>query len=195
MAVTTVSCQGIEDLWEWDGYDWYEITPETSLPTGAIQPGMTYDSYRNRIVEFGGIGSYYGQETWEYYNTDPGVCNNLGVTLTMPSDYYRPGDECFVTGTVCNNTGMTLTGFPLLVILDVYGTLFWGPEFTEEFETYLTDYPQYTENETIVNIVPSFTWPDTGTTATGITFYAAVTDPCVSFLYGDMDSFEFGWGM
>ena len=142
---------------------------------------------------FGGFYGYYGQETWEYYNTDPGCCETLGVTLDMPSAYFRPGDTCYCNAIVCNNTGMTLYGIPLFVLLDVYGNLYWGPDFTPEIDTYLGEYPSYPESETVVEVIPSFTWPEGAGSGSGIKFYAAMTDPNITFLYGDMDVWEFGW--
>jgi len=182
------------DTWEWDGYDWYEITPATDTPRPLDESAMAYDLHRNCSVLFGGFGAYYGQETWEYYNTDLSCCENLGVTLNMASDYFEPGDECWCTASVCNNTGMALNGFPLFVLLDVYGHLFWGPEFTDKFDSYLGMYPSFPENETEIEVISPFTWPQDVGSGDGIRIHAAMTDPRVSFLYGKMDTWEFGWG-
>jgi len=121
-------------------------------------------------------------------------CGTTSVTIDMPSDYYQPDNPCYCTVTVCNADGYTLVGYPLFVALDVFGTLFWGPGFTEACDSYLNDYPQFPVNETVVTVVPTFTWPDTGTTASGIRFIAAITDPVVAHIMGNFDIFEFGWG-
>ncbi len=183
-----------DDTWEWDGYDWYQITPAGDNPRPLGGPGMAYDSTRNRTVMFGGYGGYNGQETWEFFNPDPGVCETLGVILDMPAHYFRPGDPFYCNAVFCNNTGMTLTGYPLLVVLDVYGELFWGPEFTLEFDSYLLKNPSFPENETLVPIIEPFTWPSNAGSGTGIIMAAAVTDPDVTFLYGDLDYWEINWG-
>ncbi len=127
------------------------------------------------------------------YHYSP-LCAELGCTIEMPSDYYRPDDPCYCNVTVCNAEGSTLEGYPLFVILDVYGALFWGPGFTEEYDSYLMDYPHFLPGETIVTVLPAFTWPDTGTTAAGIRFIAALTNPEVTAVFGEMDTFELGWG-
>ncbi len=121
------------------------------------------------------------------------VCDVTGVTIEMPLEMYYPGDTCYVTVTVCNATGSPLVDYPLFVILDVYGTFFFGPGFTGAFDSYLRDYPVFPWDATVVPVLDPFTWPDTGTSAAGILFHAALTDPEVSVLFGEMDTFEFGW--
>lgn len=39
-----------------------------------------------------------------------------------------------------------------------------------------------------------FHWPRNTGSAEGILWYAAVTDPGMSSIVGDMDTFSFGWG-
>ena len=68
----------VADTWEYDGTNWHETTPAASPPARII-PGITYDSFRNRIVMFGGgIGTTPWPGTWEYdgtywYETTPAV--------------------------------------------------------------------------------------------------------------------------
>ncbi len=121
-------------------------------------------------------------------------CDTTGVTLFMPSDYFRPGDPCSCTATVCNATGSILAGYPLFVVLDVYGTLFWGPGFTEGICSYIHEHPEFPPGATDVTVIPAFTWPDTGSAASGITFHAALTDPTVTEIVGTMYQWEFSWG-
>ena len=113
-----------------------------------------------------------------------------GVTIAMPSHWFHPGNPCYCTVTVTNVESVTLTGYPLFVILDVYGLLFFAPSFTTTFETYPGP---WNPGETIVEALPSFSWPDTGTSASGILWYAALVDPTGTFIVGEWDSFEFGW--
>ncbi len=183
----------LDDTWEWDGYDWHHINTEMT-PRKTSSHAMAYDSARKRTVMFGGGGEYYGQETYEYYNTDPDVCEQLGVTIEIPDDYFRAGDEFYCRAAICNNTGMRLEGMPLFIMLDAFGSLFWGPDFGEDVDCYIDEYPVIEEGETTVEAVEPFEWPDNAGEAQGICFYAAMTDPDVSFLYGFMDSAAFGWG-
>ncbi len=121
------------------------------------------------------------------------VCDITGVTIEMPREMYYPGDTCYVTVTVCNTTGSPLLNYPLFVILDVYSTFFFGPGFTGEYDSYLPDHPVFPSDVTFVPVLDPFIWPETGTSAAAILFHAALTDPEVSLIFGDMDSFEFGW--
>ncbi|MBN1295568.1 hypothetical protein JXA80_02230, partial [bacterium] len=47
--------------------------------------------------------------------------------------------------------------------------------------------------ETRVPVVDPFVWPATGTSASGILWYAALTVPDISALYGEYDIASFGW--
>ncbi len=168
-----------------------------------------YDSARGRIVMYGGYtwtGS--SNETWEYYDvptptpsTTPTQTPTLtptptttplvtGVTIAMPSHLFHPGDPCFCTVTVTNADPEPLIDHPLFVILDAYGTYFFAPSFTQTPENYPGP---WLAGATTVDVIQSFLWPDTGTSASGLVFYAALTDPEVTKIVGEWDSFEFGW--
>ncbi|MBN1356940.1 hypothetical protein JXA40_11830 [bacterium] len=120
----------------------------------------------------------------------PAGCDTTGVGIIMPSDFYRPGDECYCNAIVCNAGIAPLIGYPLFVILDVYGMFFFAPSFG--------DFDYYTMNfeigETTVNVLPAFTWPESAGSASGILWYCAMTDPGITQLFGEMDTFTFAWG-
>lgn len=61
----------LNDTWEFDGVNWTQATPGQSPPGRAnIDQGMVYDTARNRVVLFGGLGSTgYLSDTWEYDGT------------------------------------------------------------------------------------------------------------------------------
>lgn len=42
------------DLWEWDGAEWTELTPAGDLPVARYDASMAYDAGRARLVLFGG---------------------------------------------------------------------------------------------------------------------------------------------
>ncbi len=117
----------------------------------------------------------------------PGV---TGVTITMPSAHYVPGDPCFCTVTVTNAGSEPLIEHPLFLILDAYGELFFGPNFTGDVAWYSN---LWSVGITQIEAIPSFIWPDTGTSASGIIWYAALTDPAMTRIFGEWDSFRFGW--
>lgn len=178
--------------WEWDGYDWTAVENPLEGPHMGIDPAMAFDSNRGRTVIFPGDGMLT-EETWEYYNTDNTCCRDPGVTIDMPSKFYQPGDLIYCNAIVCNNTGTVLNGNILFVILDYHGSYFFGPSFGTELDAYWQNYPSFDEGETIIPVIPEFTWPEGAGSDSGIRFYAGLTDPGMSFLYGDYSVFEFGW--
>jgi len=55
------------DTWKWDGTTWTQLSPPVS-PTPRYGSGMVYDSLRQKMVMFGGVGSTGPNfdETWEW---------------------------------------------------------------------------------------------------------------------------------
>jgi YVTN family beta-propeller protein len=120
----------------------------------------------------------------------PAECTTTGVTIFMPSDYYQPGDSCYCDASVCNAEGSSLNGYPLFVILDVYGFYNFAPSFSD-YDYFDQSFPT---GETIVNVLPAFTWPQNAGTASGINWYSAMTNPGITDLFGELGMFTFGWG-
>lgn len=120
-------------------------------------------------------------------------CGNLGATIEMPSTNYTAGMMCYCNVTVCNPSEAPLTDCPLFVILDVYGAYYFAPSFNDTFDYYLTLYPEFPPGATVVPVLPEFQWPDIQGSASGIFWYAALTDIAVSRVIGDADAFSFGW--
>jgi hypothetical protein len=116
-------------------------------------------------------------------------CTELGCTVTMPSHKFEPGDTCYCDVTVCNPHAETYTDVPVFAILDVYSSYFFAPGFS--------DYDYFTETvppgETIIPVLQSFAWPPGAGTASGIVWYAAMTNQAISELFGQIGMFEFGW--
>ena len=82
----------------------------------------------------------------------------------------------------------TYTDVPLFVILDIYGTLYFAPTFND-FDFYTMD---VSPGEMDYIVLSEFIWPE----ATGsgeATWYAAMTNPEITELVGDFDSWTFGW--
>ena len=108
----------------------------------------------------------------------------------MPSEFYHPGDICWCVVSVYNDASEILVDYPLFVILDVHGILFYTPSFSQEVD--LWNGP-WAPGETLQEILMPFSWPETGTSDSGIVWYAALTTPDISEIFGEWDSFEFGW--
>jgi hypothetical protein len=107
----------------------------------------------------------------------------------MPSNDFGSGDECYCTVFVCNSGSVTYTDIPIFVILDVYGMYFFAPSFGS-FDYYNDPIPP---GQTIITVLPAFQWPAGTGTASDIVWYAAMTDPGMTSLHGNLGTFSFGW--
>ncbi len=122
-------------------------------------------------------------------------CQVTGVELWMPAHAYYPGDPCSCIVSVCNNTGASLSDHPLFVILDIHGMLIFAPGFTETPDNYGDIYPDFPEGLTDVTVLDEFMWPENVGSQSGIIWYAAMTNPEMTDLMGEWDSFTFGWAL
>ena len=120
-------------------------------------------------------------------------CTTTGVTVTMPSNLFHSGDTCNCMAVVCNAEGQAINGYPLFVILDVYGSYFFAPSFNDTFDNYLNVYPQFQTGETTIEVIPDFPWPDNVGAASGLIFYGALTNPAMTDLFGTLGTWTFGW--
>jgi len=118
------------------------------------------------------------------------TCGELGCVIDMPSHEFRAGDVCSCWVTVCNPSDRYYVGVPLFVLLDVFGSYYFAPSFAgfETFES-LSLGPGQQEFQ----VVPEFYWPAGTGIASGICWYAAMTDPGVTQLFGSLGTFTFGW--
>jgi hypothetical protein len=109
--------------------------------------------------------------------------------IHMPAHTFAPSDPVSCNVSIWNPGSSTLEGFPLFVILDVYGTYYCAPGFSAH-DYYIMD---FTAGLTTLTIIPEFTWPDNLGTASGIVWYAALADPDMSGIAGGMGVYDFGW--
>ena len=54
----------LNDVWEWDGSDWTNVTPPGPGPTARYEHAMSFDSRFNEVVVFGGRQPTATDETW-----------------------------------------------------------------------------------------------------------------------------------
>ena len=89
----------LDDLWEWDGKTWAQVTADIRPPARA-DAGLAYDPARKSLILFGGT-SYYGQtvnnDTWEWNSTSRTWAQLFPAT--SPDGLYGHG---MVTDTVRN---------------------------------------------------------------------------------------------
>ncbi|MCD4652948.1 hypothetical protein K8T06_03335, partial [bacterium] len=102
------------------------------------------------------------------------------------------GETCSAEAVVCNPGPNVPVDIPLFVILDAYGELFFAPSFNQVYDAYMID--TLTVGEHHFQILPEFVWPSGVGSANGIYWYAAMTNPEITELFGEWDMFEFGWG-
>jgi hypothetical protein len=93
----------VDETWEYDGTSWSRVMPPSSPPP-RIWPGLAYDSVRQRVVMFGGVGStgnWLG-DTWEYdgltWSQSPAVGPPFHYGAIMAFDAVR-GVTVLVRGT------------------------------------------------------------------------------------------------
>ncbi|MGB3976277.1 MAG: trypsin-like peptidase domain-containing protein [bacterium] len=114
---------------------------------------------------------------------------NLNVKIVMPAKLYHPGDVFNCAISIDNKNNCSAEQIVLIVILDVYGNLFFLPEFND-FSFYLLDLPP---GQTLLTAVPAFDWPEGAGSAENIFWYAGCTDNKFETVFGNVDFFEFGW--
>jgi len=113
-----------------------------------------------------------------------------GVRIHMPATYFWPGMSAACSVFVWNPGPETLKNALLFVVLDVYGEMYCAPDFND-FSYYSR---AFGDGETEQVVLEPFLWPGNAGSAHGIVWYAALTDPAVSGIVGEMDMFSFGWG-
>lgn len=151
------------------------ITPEhTATPTPTITPTITPE--------------HTVTPTPTIPTPQPTITPRTGVQLELSGTMWLPGDMVYCRVCVTNIDSLPITG-PLFVILDVFGDLFFAPEFNE-FSYFDMS---FSTGSTWVDVLAPFVWPTTGTSADGVFFHAALTDAAITEIIGEWDSREFGW--
>jgi hypothetical protein len=122
-----------------------------------------------------------------------------GSWIDIPGCYIRPGD-CFHVHLYLDNAGSDiLNDTNIFCILDIHGILYFWPEWTgynppahAQFDWMVLDVPP---GSTGLEIIPPFTWPDTGTAfMEGLVFYGAMVDPGMTHIIGDLGMVCWGFG-
>ncbi len=124
--------------------------------------------------------------------TPENPCDELKVQIRMPAKYFSPGDTCSCMAVICNPGPEIHTHVPLFVILDVFGTYLFWPDFSSFDYIILETVPA---GPMIVQVIPEFAWPEgAGTVLDGVQWIAAMTDPEITSLLGSAGKWPFGWG-
>ncbi|HPQ41800.1 MAG TPA: S8 family serine peptidase, partial [bacterium] len=118
------------------------------------------------------------------------VCDSTGVFIEMPDHHFTPGETCFMNLRFCNISDTPAQNTPVFVILDAYGLLYFAPGWTSTFDHYTLTIAPGTAR---LPVLPEFTWPAGTGSASGLTFYAAMTDPAYRHILGEYSAWEFAW--
>lgn len=122
----------------------------------------------------------------------PNRCEETGASIDMPYVYYSTGYDCWVNILVCNPGTEPLTGYPLFVLLEVYGHIFFAPGFTQEPCSFREASAVYPSGLTEMPVLQEFTWP-AGSGSGSATWYAAFLEPDMSTLFGEIGHRGFFW--
>ncbi len=120
---------------------------------------------------------------------NPTTPNDLSVQLALSQSIFRTGDRFLLTASITNFLQEPFSDQPFVLVMDAYGSYFWYPGWTGQFEFDPMDLEVGTTEVTILN----FTWPAASGTASGIRFYGAVLDQDLSNILGTWDWVQFGW--
>jgi hypothetical protein len=117
-------------------------------------------------------------------------CSPEGVTLEMPAHFYGPGDPCSLTAYICNPGQFMINSAPIFVILDVLGSYYFAPSFSEWGDHYVKT---LAPGVSTLVVLPTFNWPSGAGSFSGARFWGAQTNAAMNELVGNLASWEFGW--
>ncbi len=164
------------------GIDQYRLaanSPCIDAGTGRTAPSVDLDG--NARLQGGAVdmGAY------EY----PGWPSFTRAYIHMPSHDFYPGDSCLAKAMLLNAQDHSMIDHPFFVILDLFGEFLFAPGF-DEFDFFDRTFPP---GLTEISVLPAFTWPEGVGSADGIVWYAALINPEMTELVGEMGVFDFGW--
>ena len=85
------SISPLNELLEWDGQSWREVTPLTNNPEPRAQTLLFYDANQSALIMFGGFG--FGvefEDTWRLFTPDrPSVQLTAQLPAEVPEDAWR----------------------------------------------------------------------------------------------------------
>ncbi len=121
---------------------------------------------------------------------------DLGVKLQMPRESYYPDDPFWLNAYAYNYSGTVYDDVMMFVLLDIgTGMDYWSwpswSRYPPDIDYYPTNLPVFSTVE--YEIIAPFTWPSGVGTAEDFRFWAAVTNPEMTDVIGDIDFVEFSY--
>ena len=111
------------------------------------------------------------------------------VSIRMPDRMLLPGETFRIELILDNHGPETHAGLPLFAVLDIFGALYYAPDWTETVAWMEADLGI---GQNVIDLF-QFTWPSGLGTMSGLRLYAALVTPDLSELVGDWDVVMFGW--
>ena len=128
---------------------------------------------------------------------EPATAYPPGVRIDMP-DQVHPGMEFSVTGWL-DNPGDDRENVPVFFLLDVFGDMWFWPEWSHYHPPDANDisfsFESVPSGSRKVEVLHTFTWPDTGSMEmNGLFFFGAMLNSSMSALAGEMAAAEWSFG-
>ena len=114
----------------------------------------------------------------------------LGVKLKLSQHTFYPGDHFLLEAVLSNPGPETYQNLPLVILLDVYGSYFFYPNWTSAFDSEATDLGI----EMVTLEIMKFDWPEVDGKSDDILFYGAFLNPGMTDILGSWDWISFQWG-
>ncbi len=132
------------------------------------------------------------EEIWSFFSKfdiNGRITPDISVDLALSKEHFQPGDAFILTASI-SNPGPALDDQPFAVLLEVAGSYFWYPSWTQTLQYDSIDVDTGVTDVEILN----FTFPDVEASVEGARFYGALLSKDLSSILGDYDMVEFGWG-
>ncbi len=115
-------------------------------------------------------------------------CDQTGVSVLVSPKTVQPGGTFTVTLETCNASADALGPVRLYLALEIYGSLFFWPSWSTDYDFELTTLDPGLTETTIF----SFSWPVTGTTGNAV-FIALMTNEEGTAALGNWGLAGFDW--
>jgi len=119
------------------------------------------------------------------------ACTETGVRLDMPGHSFTAGDTFYLVNNVCNITGETLEGYVLFIALEIYGDLWFAPDWRPPHRAPCFYDMSFPPGLTEIIVIPEFIMPELPVSYWGLHFWSILSDPDMTQLLGDMDVWTF----
>lgn len=114
------------------------------------------------------------------------------VQITIPTNFVHPSENFYLDGYV-TVPGTPIQNVNLAFILDVYGAMFFWPEWKQQPDWQF--YSSFQVGKWYVRVLPTLIWPDTGNAyVPDLHFYGALLDQNVTHIIGSYAAVTWGYG-